>query len=224
MLTKQSRIIYFLIVSLMVTSLNLVTARQVLAKEVNLPTIQTNSAKQIYFAVKGGTFTYVEIEGLNQNGSLALWPYSNTNKYGAVLTTNYWWQGTIRITVDIVNVGRRSCLIENLKTGGNQSYTIVIYDVNDLFSCGRSSTASTVAVPPLKAYFQLEEVLQRSDAWKVSQELKTAVDVVKCTASIVIGMKSPNVITIVGKGCRGIANSVVEAVLKNYGKKFVVDP
>ena len=176
------------------------------------PPVPTGSnGQQIAFAVESGKFTYLQIEGTNQNGQWATWQTSSRTGMSLALTKDYWWKGTVVLVFDIVNVGRRRCVIDYLREAKGSTMAAVVYAEGSGCSGEGGSAARAGSTQVLIEY------MNPQDADRIVDAADFAYNARGCLLGIANGFSgSMWGKAMMIKDCAGAGLSVINEVLKKY--------
>jgi hypothetical protein len=92
------------------------------------PALAGSNGQQIVFTIAGGEkFTYLRIDGFNQNGERAIWERSFPEPVLIAITEKWWWKGTVVLEFDIAGVGKAACVVENIPEKSSSDIFHVVY-------------------------------------------------------------------------------------------------
>lgn len=175
------------------------------------PQPAASNAQQIVFTVKDAKFTYLRIEGTNQEGRWTTWKTKPNGDVTLVLTENYWWQGTVVLVFDVVNVGRRSCVIDYLREAQDSTMATIVYTE------GRGCTGEGGSAASAGSKQVLIEYMTGQDASQIVDAADFAYNARGCVQGIARGFAgSMWGKAMVIKDCAGASLSVINEVLKKY--------
>lgn len=188
----------------------------------------STKARQISFiAKKGGKpvkFNNLRISGMNQRGDWKIWTTpSSSSGFIAATTEDYWWQGTIVLTFDLLGVGRRTCVIDYLREGSS-SIVPVIYTEGSGCSGEFGSSRSFKdefdflynVVSDDYDTSRLVDAFSKADS--VTECVRDFKDVVKMAAS---GSIKGMIVLSITK-CRGIRIEVISEIVSHVYKTKVI--
>ena len=169
------------------------------------------SGQQIAFSVKGGAFTYLKIDGTDPYGQWKTWQTSSETGLAIAGTDGYWWKGTVVLVFDIVDVGRRSCVIDYLLEAPGSTMAAIVYSERDGCS-GEGGSAERAGSTEV-----LIEYMYPSDARQVVEAADLAYSAAGCLQGIAGGFAGGmwgKVMVI--KDCAGASLSVINETLLKY--------
>jgi len=177
----------------------------------NPKTTPESPGQQIAFSVKGSTFTYLKIEGTDRNGQWKTWQTNSKTGLTIVMTTEYWWKGTVVLVFDIVNVGQRSCVIDYLREAAGSTMAAIVYTEGEGCSGegGNAQRAGSTQV--------LIEYMDPQDARKIVEVADFAYNARGCVQGIANGFARGmwgKVMVI--KDCAGASLSVINETLLKH--------
>jgi hypothetical protein len=87
---------------------------------VSAPATAGMNGQQLQVTTRGNT---IKITGPNQNGQIVTWQSSNSSGINKVYTTyNWWWKGTVSITVTLPDNSQRTCSVSVPTWWGSNLY------------------------------------------------------------------------------------------------------
>lgn len=171
----------------------------------------STTAQQIAFAVKEGKFTHLKIEGTNQEGKWSAWETKSDNGLTIALTKDYWWKGTVVLIFDIVNLGRRTCVIDYLREAPGSTVAAITYTEGQGCNGEGGSAQNATLIAGLVKYMTAEE------SYQVVEAAQYALDAQGCVQGIMNGFASGlrgKILTI--KDCSGAALYIINGIMQKY--------
>jgi hypothetical protein len=137
--------------------------------------------QEITFAVKDGTFTHLRIDGTDANGQWQVWEQNYETGRLVAKTDGYSWKGTAVLVFDVVNLGRESCVIDNIHEAPGSTMAAIIYTQG--FGCsGEGGNARQYGSEQV-----LFEYMEARDGLKLVEAAGFAEDATGCLRGIARG-------------------------------------
>ena len=167
--------------------------------------------QEIAFAVKDGTFTYLMVDGTDPDGQWKMWEKSYDTGQRITLTEGYWWKGTVVLVFDINDVGRRSCVIDNLLEAPESRMAAITYIE------GQGCNGEGGSARQLGSEQVLFEYMEAKDGLQLVEAASFAQDATECLRGITEGFTKGlggKVMVIVA--CGGASLTLINEILSKY--------
>jgi hypothetical protein len=137
------------------------------------------SGRQIVFQVLDGKFTSLKIDGRNPNEQKQIWDKNFDSAQSQVLTEGFWWRGTAVLFFNVVNVGERSCVIDNILEAKGEGQMVVV-----IYTEGKGCTGEGGSAREPGSERVLYQYLEGDDGYELVEAAGFAVDSAECLQGI----------------------------------------
>src|SRR5688572_8857125 len=137
-----------------------------------------HSGRRIRFWVLDGKFTSLKIDGRDPKEQAQIWERNFDSAQTQALTEGVWWKGTAVLLFNVVGIGERSCVIDNIREASGEQIVEVIYSEGMGCTGEGGSAREPVSVQILYDYFE------GRDGYDLVEATGFAVDSAECLEGI----------------------------------------
>jgi hypothetical protein len=187
------------------------TALLVLLVPVLLAPLSANGAtngQQIMFVTKGTPFTYLKIEGRNQNDQDTVWETVDPNGRYVVVTLDWWWKDFTRLTFDTRDLGRRYCNLDYI--GEGYDWVMVSYTAGQDYCTGDQGSARDPLESYAEAWMNALAAKDRDTGVQVTENLNLAYDAFDCLKALPDVAGSPVSAVMLPFACKGVSLELMQ--------------
>lgn len=174
-----------------------------------LPVKAASNGQQIMFVLTNDKFTYLRIEGLNQNDKWSVWENTYPNGATIAVTKDWWWEGTVNLYFNTEQASYE-CVLDYVGQGSN--VVLVTYSVGQMGCTGDQGNAKDPLRKFVKSY--TDALRWNDENLPAFEEINDANDAYTCLMALPKLAAGPSAIVKIPWACKGMVDGALEVIIK----------